>query len=185
MGPYRLIRVAFYLQRYAESHSALGVVPGSHRFEQKLTGNDHRIWKRVLGAEYRVKRGLHRMGLAEEPYYYHPWFLHRTHSSRWPILSRPTEPVWIKTEPGDCIIFNQRLYHSATPIIGPKYAMYLSYSPEDEHARNHLRYYRYIRKDLHYGPIPPELVEKLREVGLYMETPEPKVVQGARELSVN
>jgi hypothetical protein len=179
LGPYRVIRVAIYLQSYAESRSALGVVPGSHRFERKLAGNDRRLWTRLLGAEYRTRRVLSRMGLAEEPYYYHPWFHHRTFPARWPILFRPTEPVWIKTEPGDAVIFNQRLYHCATPIVGPKYALYLSYSPEDEHARNHLRYYRHHRRDLSYAPVPDELAELLKEHDVYMETPEPKTVQGA------
>jgi phytanoyl-CoA dioxygenase PhyH len=181
LGLYRVIRVAIYLQSYAESHSALGVVPGSHQFEQKVTGNAHKLWKRLLGAEYRIKRAMSRVGLSDEPYYYHPWFYHRAKPARWPILSRPTEPVWIKTEPGDCIIFNQRLYHSSSPIIGPKYAVFLSYSPEDEHARNHLRYFRYIRKDLKYAAMAPELEDKLREHDLFMETPEPMCVEGATQ----
>ncbi len=179
LGPYRVTRVAIYLQTYAESRSALGVVPGSHRFEQRLAGNDRRLWTRLLDAEYRWKRAVWRMGLAEEPYYYHPWFQHRTQPTRWPILCRPTEPVWIKTEPGDAVIFNQRLYHCATPIAGPKYALYLSYSPEDEHARNHLRYYRHVRKDLAYGPIPDELAEVLSQHDILMGIPESMVVQGA------
>ena len=179
LGQYRVMRVAIYLQTYAESRSALGVVPGSHRFEQKLEGNDRRLWTRLLDAEFRAKRVLNRIRLVDEPYYYHPWFQHRTFPARWPIFFRPTEPVWIKTEPGDAVIFNQRLYHCATPIVGPKYALYLSYSPEDEHARNHLRYYRHHRRDLSYAPVPDELVELLRKHDVYMETPEPKTVQGA------
>jgi ectoine hydroxylase-related dioxygenase (phytanoyl-CoA dioxygenase family) len=178
-APYRIVRVAIYLQTYAESHSALGVVPGSHRYEEKLDGNARRLWSRLLGAEYRFKRALWRMGLGEEPYYYHPWFHHRTRPTRWPLLTRPTDPVWFRTEPGDCLIFNQRLYHSASPIEGPKYAMYLSYAAENEHARNHVRYYRYLRKDLNYGPIPPELAARLREHDLYMEVPDPANVEGA------
>ena len=39
----------------------------------------------------------------------------------------------------------------------------MSYSPEDEHARNHLRYFRYIRKDLKYAAMAPEL-EDIRAV---------------------
>jgi ectoine hydroxylase-related dioxygenase (phytanoyl-CoA dioxygenase family) len=179
LGPYRIVRVAIYLQSYAESRSALGVLPGSHLYEEKLTGNAQRFWTRVLGAEYHVKRALWRMGLGEEPYYYHPWFQQRTKPARWPILTPPTQPVWIKTEPGDCIIFNQRLYHSATPIVGPKYAAYLSYSPENEHARNHMRYYRFLRKDLKYGPVAAELAEILKEHDLYIEVPEPSEIEGA------
>ncbi len=183
VGPYRVTRVAIYLQTYAESRSSLGVVPGSHRFEQKLLGNDRRVWTRVLAAEYRAKRALWQMGLAGEPNYYHPWFQHRTSAVRWPIFSRPAEPVWVKTEPGDAVIFNQRLYHSPSAIVGPKYALYLSYSPEDEHARNHLRYYRYHRSDLSYSPIPEELAQRLRENDLFMETPEPRTVEGATLLA--
>jgi ectoine hydroxylase-related dioxygenase (phytanoyl-CoA dioxygenase family) len=178
-APYQIVRVAIYLQTYAESHSALGVVPGSHRYEEKLTGNARRLWSRLLNAEYRFKRALWRMGLGEEPYYYHPWFHHRTRPTRWPLLTRPTDPVWIRTEPGDCIIFNQRLYHSASPITGPKYALYLSYAADNEHARNHMRYYRFLRKDLNYGPIPPELADQLREHDLYMEVPDPANIEGA------
>jgi hypothetical protein len=179
LGPYRIVRVAFYLQTFAESHSALGVVPGSHRYEEKLSGNARRVWCRLLPAEYHIKRALSRKGLGEEPYYYHPWFHHRTRPARWPLLARPTEPVWIKTEPGDCIIFNQRLYHSASAIKGPKYAIYLSYSADNDHARNHVRYYRFLRKDLKYGPVPPELAEKLREHDIYMEVPDPTNIEGA------
>lgn len=177
-APYQIVRVAFYLQTYAESHSALGVVPGSHRYEEKLGKNARRLWSRLIPAEYAAKRALWRMGLVDEPYLYHPWFHHRTRPAAWP-LARPTDPVWIKTEPGDCIIFNQRLYHSASPINGPKYAMYLSYSADNEHARNHVRYYRFLRKDLNYGPIPAELAEKLKEHGLYMEVPDPTSLEGA------
>jgi hypothetical protein len=179
LGPYRIVRVAIYLQTFAESHSSLGVMPGSHRYEERLTGNDRRLWSRMLEAEYRLKRALSKLGVVEEPPYYHPWFQQRNRPASVPLLTRPSTPVWIKTEPGDCIIFNQRLYHSASPITGPKYAMYLSYSPEDEHARNHLRYYRYLRKDLCYGAVPSALAGLLKEHQLYMEVPEPSEVKGA------
>src|SRR5262249_52471038 len=56
LGPYRIVRVAIYLQSHAESHSMLGVMPGSHRYEQRLTGNAYRLWSRLLDAEYRAER---------------------------------------------------------------------------------------------------------------------------------
>ena len=146
-APYQVTRVAFYLQSYAESHASLGVIPGSHRFERRLSGNDRRLWLRVFAAEYRVKQILWKMGLADEPYFYHPFMQQRTDPEQPLLFSRPAEPVWIKTEPGDCVIFNQRLFHAASPITGPKYAVFLSYSTENEHAKNHLRYYRYVRKE--------------------------------------
>ena len=178
-APYQVTRVAFYLQTYAESHASLGVIPGSHRFERRLSGNDRRLWLRVFGSEYWIKRMLWRAGFLDEPFYYHPMFQQRTDPNQPLVFSRPAEPVWIKTEPGDCVIFNQRLFHAASPISGPKYAVFLSYSPENEHARNHLRYYRHIRKELGYGPIDPELAELLKEHDLYLEAPEPKVIEGA------
>jgi hypothetical protein len=177
--PYRIVRVAIYLQSYAESRSALGVVPGSHRHEEKLSPNTAKLWKRLLDAEYKFKQTLARAGLAEEPHYYHPWFHHRTKPAAFPLLSRPTDPIWVKTEPGDCLIFHQRLYHSASAIKGPKYALFLSYSAENEHARNHLRYYRYLRKDLKYKPIDPELAHILMEHGLFMDVPDPQEIAGA------
>ena len=177
--PYKVTRVAIYLQNYAESHSSLGVIPGSHRFERRLSGNDRRLWLRVFAAEYRVKQLLWKMGLADEPYFYHPYFQQRTDPKQPLIFSRPAEPVWIKTEPGDTIIFNQRIFHAASPISGPKYAVFLSYSSENGHALNHLRYYRYVRKDLKYGPVDPELAAILKARNLYLEAPEPQVIEGA------
>jgi ectoine hydroxylase-related dioxygenase (phytanoyl-CoA dioxygenase family) len=179
VDPYKVTRVAVYLQSYAESLSSLGVIPGSHRFEKRLSGIDHHLWRRIFTAEYRTKQLLWKTGLTDEPYFYNLAMLQRTDPKQRSIFSRPAAPVWIKTEPGDCIIFNQRLFHCASPIVGPKYAVFLSYSVENEHARNHLRYYRHIRKDLKYGPINPELVEILKERDLYMETPDPQAVEGA------
>ncbi len=178
-APYQIIRVAIYLQTFAESGSSLGVVPGSHRYEERLNVNALRLWKRLLGGQYLLKRALWRAGLGEEPAYYHPWFYHRVKPARWPLLAPPEAPVWIRTEPGDCIVFNQRLYHSASPVKGPKYAMYLSYSPENEHARNHVRYYRFLRKDLSYRPIPEALAATLRAHDIYMQEPEPEEIREA------
>lgn len=179
VDPYKVTRVAIYLQSYAESGSSLAVIPGSHRFEKRLSGLDHHFWRRVFSFEYRAQALLWKAGLADEPYHYNAFMLQRTDPKQRSIFSRPASPTWIRTEPGDCIIFNQRLFHCASPIIGPKYAVFLSYSAENEHARNHLRYYRYVRRDLEYGPIDPELIEILKHRDLYMETPEPRVIDGA------
>ena len=176
--PYQVIRVAIYLQSFRESHSSLGIIPGSHRFEQRLTEQDLRYWDRYLRARAKIsvlrsKVGLsnkwnspdHRMTMWTTP-----------NPNRW--LTCPQMPIWLKTEPGDCVIFDQRLYHSASPIKGPKYAVYLSYSPENRHAVNHLGYYRHFRRDLGYKSLAPELVEILKERQLYMAAPPPECVDG-------
>jgi hypothetical protein len=183
--PYQVVRVAIYLQTYAESHSSLGVIPGSHRYEQLIWGREAAFWRRWIalreiatstwGKLTRDERLPNEMRLRN-----FPDKLMRTRPRAgllpWPP---PQSPTWIRTEPGDCIIFNQRLYHSASPITGPKYAVYLSYATENEHGRSHIAYYRYIRKDCHYGPLDPELVEVLKSQDLFIEASDTSELQGA------
>ena len=47
LEPYQVLRVAIYLQTYAESHSSLGVIPGSHRYEEKVAGAEEKLWWKV------------------------------------------------------------------------------------------------------------------------------------------
>jgi ectoine hydroxylase-related dioxygenase (phytanoyl-CoA dioxygenase family) len=140
--PYQIARVAVYLQTYAESGFAFGVIPGSHRHESKLTGLELKAWNLI-------RRVLKRPDLLP------------------PVLTMKAD--WIQTEPGDCIIFDQRILHSGSHIRGPKYSMFLSYGVENEHSRNHRRYYLYERKELRYKDYPPELAERLRKANLYLE----------------
>jgi Phytanoyl-CoA dioxygenase (PhyH) len=183
--PYQVARVAIYLQSYAESRSSLGVLPGSHVWEEPITGIEARLWRRVIALReaFISKWGLYTRG-ENLPHqmrlHSFPSLLLRTcprlGSLPWPF---PAVPVWIKTEPGDCVIFNQRLYHSATPLVGPKYAIFLSYATENSHGRNHIAYYRNIRKDLQYGPLDPELAEVLKSEDLFLEPAELTQMQGA------
>ena len=142
--PYLIARVAIYLQDHAESGSALGVIPGTHRQDEasRRAAREVERGAKLLG-KLRIKEQL-------------------------PPLLR-ARPVWIKTEPGDCVVFNQRLFHSGSKIRGPKYAIYLSYGAPNEHAHNHRRYYLEERTDLGYGDYPPDLAGRLREEELYLE----------------
>ena len=132
--PYRVLRVAIYLQSFAESGSMLGVIPGSHRREWKLLRGERRFW-RCAGRLRAAKR----------------------------TIKTATRQDGIPTEPGDCVIFDQRVYHSSTPMIGPKYALFLSYGGDDLHSRNHLDYFLHQRRDLQYGTLSDELASRLRE----------------------
>jgi len=143
-APYLIARVAIYLQSYGESGSALGVIPGTHRQDKKS--------KRAAREVERGTKLLRILRIKE----------------RLPPLPR-TRPVWIKTEPGDCVVFNQRLLHSGNRIHGPKYAIFLSYGAPNEHAHNHRRYYIDDRQDLGYGDYPTDLADRLREAELYLE----------------
>jgi hypothetical protein len=176
--PYQVVRVAIYLQSYAESHSSLGVIPGSHRYEEKIAGYEAAFWRDLIGWRDKavskwgkltrgegIPHDMRFWNLPNNPFRTRP----RVGSLPWPP---PARPIWIRTEPGDCIIFNQRLYHSASPMTGPKYAAYLSYASENEHGRNHVAYYRHVRTDLAYGPLDSELAEALKSKNLFMEAPE-------------
>ena len=142
-APYRVARVAIYLQSYAESGSSFGVIPGSHRRQSNAT---------------RMELGIHdRLRHAAK----HPdWLL--------PVLT--ARPFWMRTEPGDCVIFNQRLLHTGSHIRGPKYAIFLSYSPENEHGLRHRRYYLEDRAELGYKDFEPELRDRLRDAGLLLKS---------------
>lgn len=137
---YRIARVAVYLQTYAESGSALGVIPYSHRRESRLTSLEMLTGK-VLN------RILRRDDLLP------PTFT--------------VKPVWVKTEPGDCLIFDQRIYHTGSHIRGPKYAIFLSYGADNQHSRNHIRYY-IDRPDIDYYDLPEELARQLKEADLHL-----------------
>jgi hypothetical protein len=187
--PYQVARVAIYLQSYAESHSSLGVIPGSHRYEHGVWGKDSAVWRRLIALRERALSTWGKLtrgeGLPHEMRLQNfPDKLIRTRPRAgklpWPP---PTNPVWIRTEPGDCVVFNQRLYHSASPLIGPKYAVFLSYATENTHGRNHIAYYRHIRKDLRYGPLDPELAETLKANDLFIDVPDVRVLEGAHGAS--
>ncbi len=140
--PYRVVRVAIYLQSYAESKFSLGVIPSSHQHESILTTLERKSWNVLMGRMLKKKNILQ------------------------PLLS--VKPTWIPTNPGDCIVFNQRLLHSGSYCQGEKYAMFLSYGIDNEHSKRHRRYYLYDRKDLSYSDCPEALKQRLIEQNLYL-----------------
>lgn len=142
---YQLVRVAIYLQTYAESHFRLGFIPGSHR---PPTGKV--TWQQKL-----KEAKLNSLGALS--------YL----SIR--FQEKAANATWIATEPGDCLIFDPRAIHSGSYIIGPKYSMFLAYGVENSHFSNHQNYYRYVRPELNYQAPEPELVERLRAANLYPE----------------
>ena len=162
---YQIARVAIYLQSYEESGSSLVLIPGSHHYEFPLSKWERRFWKYFTKIRNRLKLTLPNQSTQENSPLQS---LVRTTPSPY-FMQPPTPPVYIKTEPGDCIIFDPRLIHSGSPIYGPKYAIFLTYGINNKHARNHMHYYLYTRTDLDYEKPSPELAQKLKEENLLME----------------
>lgn len=142
-GDYSVVRIAIYLQSFAESRFSLGVIPGSHQRESRATTLELKAW-RFLGRFFDQSSFVP------------------------PLLS--VRPKWLKVEPGDCVVFSQRLFHSGSPIRGPKYSVYFSYGLDNEHSRNHVDYYFNTRKELNYRPAPQALQNLLRQNSLLLNS---------------
>ena len=142
LTPYALVRCAFYLQSYEESHFKLGLIPGSHRANKpvSLATKLSEAWVQIVRKLSYINPSLQKWAKNAE---------------------------WIKTEPGDCILFDPRLLHSGSSIIGPKYSMILAYGIENVHYYNHYNYYRHMREDLALEDLPTELVTLLKTASLY------------------
>lgn len=135
-SPYSNVRVAIYLQTFEESKFKMGVIPGSHQQESFLNTCELK-----LAAVY--KRLINKL----PPFY----------------LS--LKPEWMQIDAGDCLIFDQRLLHTGSKIMGPKYSIYLGYGIDNEHSRRHAEYF-INRKDLEYEAFSPQLAHILREKNL-------------------
>lgn len=143
--PYRLARVAIYLQSFAESRFSLGLVPGTHRADA------------LTPARRGIEREIARM--AEE----------RRVGATPSVLGDRAD--WVKAECGDAIVFDPRIIHSGSPISGPKYSIFLAYGVPGRHFHRHAAYYRHVRGRLHYRDLPGALIARLREAGLHAAEP--------------
>lgn len=140
--PYKAVRVGYYFQP-AEGGFRLGMIPGSHRPGQ------HYDRQHLLSIEKRISdlanvtakaRGIDRL---------------------------EDEAEWIVPEPGDAVIFDPRTIHTGSAFDGDKYSCFVAYGIDNRHFQEHYQYYRYLRKDLKYRALDPELVIWLEERGLY------------------
>ncbi len=138
---YHVYRIGIYLQSYKESGSALGLIPGTHHSEPRLMQLELRFWDRIR------------------------WALRQDYLLA-PVLR--VRPVWVKTEPGDAIIFDARVLHAPSRIHGPKLAVFLSYGADNHHSRNFQNHYVQDRKALNYSPLHPDLEKILATRGLLL-----------------
>lgn len=140
--PYLIVRAGCYLQP-EEDNFCLGVLPGSHRFGEQLSKEEFCDIDSYLTKTQIAKAKL---GLVDH---------------------LKEKAVWIKTQPGDCIVFDPRLIHTGGGFERRKYSFFTAYGVENFHFRQHYTYYRHLRKDLGYEAIPSALVNMLKENGLY------------------
>lgn len=142
-APYKVVRIALYLSDYDESGSSLVVLPGTHRRESRLNRLELRLW-----AELRTR-----------------WRAHFDTNSM-PQLALTMKRELIRHKPGDCVVFDQRLVHAGGIVRGrmPKYAVYLSYGLNNQHAQNHHDYY--LSRPTYLPELPPELATRLDDAHL-------------------
>ncbi|MBT6405267.1 MAG: hypothetical protein HOK11_12635 [Rhodospirillaceae bacterium] len=143
--PYRVVRIAIYLSDFADSGSSIVVLPGTHRRETRLGRREYVLWNKARS--FMRKRGHNDM----VPH----WFL--TNSRK-----------VIQTQPGDCVIFDQRLTHAGGVLGGanPKYAMYLSYGLDNKHSRNHRAFF--LDRPTYSRNLPADLKAKLADHNLLL-----------------
>tara|TARA_Y100000590_G_scaffold437643_1_gene559501 strand:- start:3559 stop:4398 length:840 start_codon:yes stop_codon:yes gene_type:complete len=145
--PYKIVRVAIYLSDYKDSGSSLELLPSSHKRESWLNQIEYTIWNKI-----RVK--FRKLGLNE---FLPHWFLSR-------------KKITIKTKPGDCIIFDQRLMHAGGDLGKkdyPKYAIYLAFGIDNSHTRNHRNFYQ--DRPTYEKNISNDLKVMLKEKNLLLE----------------
>lgn len=143
--PYKVVRIAVYLSDYDDSGSSIIVLPGTHRKESWLTNREYVFWNKLRSfARARGRNDL------------------------LPHLFLSGPKVTIKTKPGDCIIFDQRVLH-AGGVIGranPKYAMFLSYGVKNAHSQFHRSFF--LERPTYNPEIPAELGRRLKNEELLL-----------------
>ena len=142
---YGVVRIAIYLSSFTSSGSSLLVLPGSHRKETFVNRQEYVLWNHL--------RSLARKKQMNEivP---HTFFSRRY--------------LRLKTIPGDCIIFDQRLMHAGGRLRGllPKYAIYMSYGLNNSHAINHRDFF--LSRPTYSKNLHPSLKEKLGQEALLL-----------------
>lgn len=132
---YSIVRVAIYLHK--NQKFKLGVIPNSNKNDNFI--NQRKIAINNMILNFKQKKGLR--------------------ANLWKPKNAKMD--FINLNFGDCIFFDQRLYHSPIDISGEKIGLFLSYGVQNFHTINHINYYRSSRKDLGYLQKFPEELENI------------------------
>jgi Phytanoyl-CoA dioxygenase (PhyH) len=141
---YRLVRVAIYLQSFAENGFTLALIPGSQRRGVLAPGD--------LAELDAASRGTGRIRALLTGYD--------------PLRARAAS---VSARSGDAVLFDPRILHCGSFISGAKYSIFLAYGVPGRHFARHRAYYRRTRRELRYVDLDPGLVARLRGAGLFAE----------------
>jgi ectoine hydroxylase len=144
-APYKVVRIAIYLSEYQDSGSSLIVLPGTHRRESLINRREYVFWNKLR--TFARDRGNNDV----LPHVY---------------FSGPKRTL--KTEPGDCVIFDQRILHAGGVLRSqkPKYAIFLSYGLDNAHAHFHRSFF--LKRPTYSPDVPEELRQRLKAENLLL-----------------
>lgn len=144
--PYRVVRVAIYLSDYSSFGPSLHLLSGSHHKENTVNRLEYVFWNKI-------RSHLRRYGLGNAlPHFF---------------FSQPAHSTY--TNPGDCVIFDQRLMHAGAKLFGKnsKYSIFLSFGLNNEHSKNHRNFF--LKRPTYSPYIPTALKSRLAERNLLLE----------------
>ena len=146
--PYRIVRVGFYLQPRNISSFRLGLVPGTH-IASSFEASERERLETLTGGVSLIRRIV----FGRNP--------------------SPRSAEWLAPAAGDAVIFDPRILHTGSRTRGPKYSIFLAYGAPNSHSADHAVYYRFLRPELGYQRMHPDLVAQLEAAGLYQEVVRP------------
>jgi hypothetical protein len=150
---YKIARVGIYLQNYAQTKFHLNLIPYSHKKKYSI-----REFFRFFHKKTRYLNKIRKLRNIFPKYFGNS----------------------IKTNPGDCIIFDPRIYHSPSPHSGKRQAIFLSYGEDNQHSDNYITYFTKLRSGMEYSSIGENFFQFLNEKNLYKPlNPEITSIEGA------
>ena len=137
---YKIARVGIYLQDYHKTKYHLNLIPYSHKKKYSI-----REFIRFFHKKTRYIKKLRKIRNLLPKYF----------------------GTSIKTNPGDCIIFDPRVYHSPSPHFDKRQAIFLSYGEDNYHSDNYIAYFTKLRSGTEYSDINKNFFEFLKQNNLF------------------
>jgi hypothetical protein len=154
-GEYGVVKAIVYLE---SQNAAMGVIAGSQL--SPIAVDLDRI-RRIERQGGHVLVGPH-----DEP------------NRRFSAAERARPVVWLAGV-GDLLVFDERMFHCGRRVDGTlvsrhndaaKFTLSLVFGADNEHSQRLYSYFRYARRELHYGNLPPDLRRALAERDLVLST---------------